>query len=127
MAVAARRESPRDKVWSFFPSPKLAITSIILMATASIFGTIVEQNQPIEKYRQFYSDGTIRIFEALNLFDMYHSWWFLALMLFFTVNLTCCTLDRLPRVVRIVRNPKLTLDEGLEKPPGPPGRLEKKG
>jgi len=127
MAVAARSESPMDKVWSFFTSLKLAITVIILMATASIFGTIVEQNQPIEKYRQFYSDGTIRIFEALNLFDMYHSWWFLALMLFFTVNLTCCTLDRLPRVVRIVRNPKLTLDEGLEKSLGSVDRWKKKG
>src|SRR3990170_906654 len=127
MAVAARSESPMDKVWSFFTSLKLAITMIILMATSSIFGTIVEQNQPIEKYRQFYSDGTIRIFKALNLFDMYHSWWFLALMLLFTVNLTCCTLDRLPRVVRIVRNPKLTLDEGLEKSLGSVDRWKKKG
>lgn len=127
MAVETRSESPMDKVWKSFTSLKLAITVIILMAAASIFGTIVEQNQPIEKYRQFYSDGTIRLFESLNLFDMYHSWWFLALLLLFTVNLTCCTLDRLPRMIRVVRNPKRILDEGLEKSLAAVDRWKKKG
>jgi cytochrome c biogenesis protein len=82
---------------------------------ASIIGTIIEQNQPLEKYRQFYSDGMIRLFESLNLFDMYHSWWFLLLLCLFTLNLTCCTIDRLPRVIRTVRKPKLTLDDATEK------------
>jgi len=127
MAVETRSESPMDKVWKFFTSLKLAITVLILMASASIFGTIVEQNQPIEKYRQFYGDGTIRLFESLNLFDMYHSWWFLALLLLFSVNLTCCTLDRLPRVIKVVRNPKRTLDAGLEKSLSTVDRWKKKG
>lgn len=127
MAAETRSESPMDKVWKFLTSLKLAITLIILMASASIFGTIVEQNQPIEKYRQFYGDGTIRFFESLNLFDMYHSWWFLALLLLFTVNLTCCTLDRLPRVIKVVRNPKRTLDAGLEKSLAAVDRWKKKG
>jgi len=127
MAEETRRESPMDKVWKFFTSLKLAITVLILMASASIFGTIVEQNQPIEKYRQFYSDGTIRLFESLNLFDMYHSWWFLALLLLFSINLTCCTLDRLPRVIKVVRNPKRTLDPGLEKSLATVDRWKKKG
>ena len=127
MAVAARSESLMDKVWNFFTSLKLAIVVIILIASASIFGTIIEQNQPMEKYRQFYSEGTIRIFEALSLFDMYKSWWFNGLLLLFTINLTCCSLDRLPRVLRVVRNPKLTLDEGLEKSLGSVDRWKKKG
>lgn len=127
MAEGKRAESLMDRVWRFFTSLKLAIFVIIVLAIASIFGTIIEQNQPLEKYRQFYSDGTIRLFEALNLFDMYHSWWFLLLLVLFTVNLTCCTVDRLPRTVKVVRNPKTTLDENMEKALGHVDRWRKKG
>src|SRR3989337_3964977 len=115
MADGKRVDSWMDQVWKFFTSIKLAIFIIIILAVASIIGTIIEQNQPLEKYRQFYSDGTIRLFESLNLFDMYHSWWFLLLLVLLTVNLSCCTLDRLPRTVKVVRNPKTTLDENIEK------------
>ena len=127
MAEDKRSQPVMDKVWNFFTSLKLAISVLIIMAVASIFGTIVEQNQPIEKYRQFYSDATIRMLDALNLFDMYHAWWFLLLLVLFTVNLSCCTLDRLPRVLKVVRNPKKTLDDNLEKSLGLVGRWKKKG
>jgi len=127
MAEDKRSQPVMDKVWNFFTSLKLAISVLIIMAVASIFGTIVEQNQPIEKYRQFYSDATIRMLDALNLFDMYHAWWFLLLLVLFTVNLSCCTLDRLPRVLKVVRNPKTTLDDNLEKSLGLVGRWKKKG
>jgi cytochrome c biogenesis protein len=127
MPEAKRSETPVDKVWKFFISLRLAIVVIIILASASIIGTLIEQNQPLEKYRQFYGDGTIRLFEALSFFDMYHSWWFLLMLVLLTVNLTCCTLDRLPRVVKVVRNPKRTLDENLEKSLGLSDRWKKKG
>jgi cytochrome c biogenesis protein len=116
-----------DKVWAFFTSLKLAITVLIILATASIIGTVIEQNQPLQKYQEIYTDATVRAFETLGFFDMYHSWWFLLLLVLFTVNLSCCTLDRLPRVVRVVRNPKTTLDENLEKTLGLVDRWKKKG
>jgi cytochrome c biogenesis protein len=127
MVEAKRTESWMDKVWKFFTSLKLAIFVIIILAVSSIIGTIIEQNLPLERYRQFYSDGTIRLFTSLNLFDMYHSWWFLLLLVLFTVNLSCCTLDRLPRTVKVVRNPKTTLDENLEKSLAHVDRWKKKG
>jgi cytochrome c biogenesis protein len=127
MADDTRDTSWMDKVWNFFTSLKLAITVLIIMAVASIFGTVIEQNQPIEKYRQVYTDASFRILDSLNLFDMYHSWWFLLLLVLFTVNLACCTLDRLPRVLKVVRNPKTSLDESLEKTLGQVDRWKKKG
>ena len=127
MVEAKNADSLMDRVWKFFTSLKLAISVIIILAIASIIGTVIEQNQPLEKYRHFYSDGTIRLFEKLSLFDMYHSWWFLLLLVLFTVNLICCTVDRLPRAVRIVRNPKTTLDENLEKSLSLVDRWKKKG
>jgi cytochrome c biogenesis protein len=127
MAEDKRSQSAMDKVWNFFISLKLAITVLIILAVASIFGTIIEQNQPLEKYQQVYTDASFRLMDALNLFDMYHSWWFLLLLVLFTVNLSCCTIDRLPRVIKVVRNPKTTLDAGLEKSLGQVDRWKKKG
>ncbi|MCP2501888.1 MAG: cytochrome c biogenesis protein ResB [Deltaproteobacteria bacterium] len=101
--------------WNFLISMKLAIWILIVLAVTSILGTVVEQNQPAEKYRQVYEDWAYNLMDRISLFDMYHSWWFLLLLCLFTINLTCCTIDRLPRAIRTVRKPKLTLDDATEK------------
>ena len=124
---AGRTPSPIDRVWDFFISVKLAIFTLIILAIASIFGTIVEQNQPPEKYHQIYEDWAVALMNRINLFDMYHSWWFLALLVLFTVNLSCCTIDRFPKMLRVVRNPRTKLDENLEKTLSLSDRWKKKG
>lgn len=84
------REKPlATRIWNTMISVKLAIRIIILWA--------------------------YNLMDRINLFDMYHSWWFLALLVLFTVNLTCCTIDRFPKVLKTVRNPRTKLDDGLEK------------
>jgi cytochrome c biogenesis protein len=116
-----------DQVWNFFISVKLAIFTLIILAIASIFGTIVEQNQPPEKYHQIYEDWAFALMNRFNLFDMYHSWWFLLLLVLFTVNLTCCTIDRFPKMLKVVRNPRTKLDGSLEKTLSLSDRWKKKG
>ena len=127
MADEKQAPSPMDRVWDFFISVKLAIVTLIVLAVASIFGTVVEQNQPPEKYHKVYEDWAYNLMDRINLFDMYHSWWFLALLVLFTVNLTCCTLDRFPKVLKVVRNPRTKLDENLEKTLSLAERWKKKG
>ncbi len=126
MVDEKRAQSPIDRVWDFLISLKLAITVLILLASASIFGTVIEQGRP-DKAAQIYEDWLINIFNKTSMFDMYHSWWFLGLMFLFTLNLTCCTLDRLPRVLKVVRNPKTIFDEAFEKSLSLAGRWRKKG
>ena len=127
VAPAKRTPSPIDQVWNFFISVKLAIFTLILLSIASIFGTVVEQNQPPEKYHQIYEDWAFALMNRINLFDMYHSWWFLSLLVLFTVNLTCCTIDRFPKMLRVVRNPRTKLDGNLEKTLSLSDRWKKKG
>jgi len=127
VAATGRTPSPSDLVWNFFISVKLAIFTLIILAIASIFGTIVEQNQPPEKYHQIYEDWAFALMNRINLFDMYHSWWFLALLVLFTMNLTCCTIDRFPKMLKVVRNPRTKLDGNLEKTLSLSDRWKKKG
>ncbi len=127
MTTEKNAPSPMDRVWNFFISVRLAIFTLIALAIASIFGTIVEQNLPVEKYHEIYEDWAYALMDRINLFDMYHSWWFLALLVLFTVNLTCCTLDRFPKVLKSVRNPRTRLDDSLEKTLSLVDRWKKKG
>ena len=104
-----------DTVWNFFCSLKLTIFLLITLSAASIIGTVIQQNASPEQYLKEYSDSTIRLFGALNFFDMYHSWWFILLLYLLTVNLVACSVKRLPRDMKMLATPTLALDEGLEK------------
>ncbi len=111
----SKERSFTDQLWDFFCSLKLAIVTLILLALTSIIGTVIEQNLPPQDYIQKYgmSQSTYDTLHALQFFDMYHSWWFLSLMGIFAVNLICCSIKRLPRIIQTVRNPVLVADDGL--------------
>jgi cytochrome c biogenesis protein len=44
---------------------------------------------------------------------MYHSWWFIALLYIFSINLVSCSIKRLPHVFKYISEPTLILGEGL--------------
>jgi len=127
MTGPKRASSPMERVWDFLTSVKLAIFTLITLAAASVVGTIVPQNEPPEKYRAIYEDWAFGLMDRVGLFDMYHSGWYLALLVLFAVNLSCCTIERFPRVWRAVRNPRAKMDEGLEKSLSPVERWTRKG
>jgi cytochrome c biogenesis protein len=103
-----------SSVWNF-SVPETNHFLLIGLAVASIIGTVVQQNASHEQYLKEYSEATIRLFSALNFFDMYHSWWFILLLYLLTVNLIACSIKRLPRDLKMVSTPTLILNEGLEK------------
>ncbi len=111
----SKEKSFSDQLWDLFCSLKLAISILIMLATTSIIGTVIEQNKTPQEYMQNYgmSESTYKVLDALQFFDMYHSWWFLSLMGLFAVNLICCSIKRLPRIIKIVREPVLVADDGL--------------
>lgn len=104
-----------NSLWNFFCSLKLTIFLLIALAAASIIGTVIPQNAPLEQYQKLYGESAIRVFGALNFFDMYHSWWFILLLYLLTLNLVACTFKRWPRDWKIFTEPTLVMDENMEK------------
>ncbi len=95
-----------DIVFDFFRSIKFTIFLFILLAILSIIGTLIKQNAPSAEYINRYGVKLYNVFEFFNLFDMYHSWWFSAILLLLVVNLITCSLHRFPGVWRqISREP----------------------
>lgn len=109
MSETGKTETVFDKIWSFFSSVRLSVVVLVLLALTSIIGTLIPQNQTAMYYFQNYSEFIVKIFSVFQLFDMYHSWWFRFLVLILAMNITVCSLERLPNVLSIVRK-KPTFD-----------------
>ena len=77
---------------------RFAISILLIIATSSIIGTIIEQDQPLEIYKLNYP-LTNRIFGFLSwdliikfgLDHVYKTWWFLTFILLFGISLLTCT------------------------------------
>ena len=97
---------------------KLALFTILILATTSIIGTLIPQKNPPEFYIQNFGSKTAQFFQLLDVPNMYNSWWFVGLLLLFSINLIVCTIDRLPNVWRmVVMNNLETSPDRLEKMP----------
>ena len=102
-----------DRIWDVFSSVKLAIIIFALISMTSIVGTIIEQQADPEKNIKVLvkmfgighdtAHSVLEVLDRLGFTDMYHSWWFLAFLLIFASNLIICSLDRLPRVWKLVQ------------------------
>jgi cytochrome c biogenesis protein len=85
-------------LYDFFRSLKLTIFVLILLAVVSIIGTLITQNAARQDYIQRYGAGLYDVLDFFGLFDMYHSWWFSAILLLLVINLIACSLQRFPGV-----------------------------
>lgn len=107
-----------DRIWNFFASVKLTIVILIILALTSIIGTIIPQQAPfdenIEFLAGFFGDEAaptiFNIFVKLDFMDMYHSWWFIGLLVLLSVNLIVCSLERFPKTLRFVNTPVKPLE-----------------
>src|SRR4030042_4294668 len=84
--------------YDLFRSIKLTIFLLILLAILSIIGTLIAQNASRLEYIQRYGIGLYEVLNFFNLLDMYHSWWFSAILLLLVINLIFCSIHRFPGV-----------------------------
>ena len=94
-----------NSVWRFFSSVKLAIVLLIILAIASILGTVIPQMPQREsvEFARGLSPGMFKLFSFINLFDMYHSLWFRLLIGCLALNLIICSMDRFPATLKKFR------------------------
>jgi cytochrome c biogenesis protein len=108
-----------DRIWDFFASVRLAIIVFALISATSIIGTVLDQRADPAKNLQILSrlfgeslaPSLYNISNALGFINMYHSWWFISLLVLFAVNLVICSLDRLPKIWKLVQEPIAPLAE----------------
>lgn len=100
-----------DQIWNFFSSVTLAVIVFTLISVTSLVGTIVEQQAEPQRnillLKKLFGDSIApsmyRVLDTLGFTDMYHSWWFVALLFIFAANLLICSIDRLPKILKSFR------------------------
>jgi cytochrome c biogenesis protein len=118
-AVAAPWYGP---LLNFFSSVHVAVITLIILATISIIGTVLQQENigdvgdNLRLFQQFFGDAgrAQRAFEIsgkIGFFHLYQTWYFYALLLLLSTSLIVCSLRRLPQTWRIMARPKVELEE----------------
>jgi len=89
----ARKESG---IGDFFSSVRLTIVLLAAIALGALLGTIIPQQEAAEAFSTRLHPALLAVFQAFQLFNVYHSAWFILLLVLLAVNLIACSLDRFP-------------------------------
>lgn len=103
-----------DKSWDFFASTKVASVLIILIAIASIGGSLIEQESlyqdwrpPYLYYPARYGEFWGNFFMRTGLTHAYSSLWYAALILLIVISLIICSFHRLVPLHRTLTRPQV--------------------
>jgi len=108
----ASRQSSFDKILQFFSSLKFGLLLLGLLGIAMIAGTLILQKPMAQEgqIEQVYAPQVVRLLNAIGLFDIFHTWWFILLLGLLGANITLASLERFPQVWRLFVRPHLLAD-----------------
>ena len=95
-----RRHTLSWVLLEFFGSMNLAITLLVLVAVASVIGTVLQQNQPYPDYVFKFGPFWFEVFRWLGLYDVYGASWFIGILAFLIVSTSVCLYRQVPRMLR---------------------------
>ncbi len=98
-------------MWQRLGSMSLAIILLVVLAIASVIGTVLLQNQAQTDYLLQFGPLWYWVFRSLGLFDMYHTWWFMGILGFLMVSLSSCLWRNVPKMLKDMRTRKVTVAE----------------
>lgn len=93
------------RIWRFFTSVRLALVLILMIAAAVLAGTLIDQapgsvianptayDAWLERAEGKYGVWT-NVFDALRLFNVFHTLWFRILIGLLTANIIVCSINR---------------------------------
>ena len=99
-----------DRVLDFISSVRLGVVTLCVLVVLCMIGMlIVQQNvQGFDAYFASLTPAERTVYGALGFFDIYHSWYFNALLLFLSLNIILASIDRFPSAWKYIKQPKLT-------------------
>lgn len=103
------------QIWKFLSSTKLLMFLLLVLAGASVVGTVIPQKAEPSQYIKAYGEVFYKLFQLLGIFDLYHSWWFYILLAGILINLVVCSINRVPVVWKQYFYPSLKVTENLFK------------
>ena len=109
----AKQQTILDKLLRFLSSLECGLVLLGSLGSAVIIGTMILQRPMTQEAQieQVYAPQTVRLLNALGLFDVFHTWWFILLLGLLGANITLASLERFPQVWRLFSRPHTLADE----------------
>lgn len=85
-------------------SMRFAICLLAMIAIASVIGTVLKQNEPLNNYVNQFGPFWFEVFNKLGLYNVYSVWWFLLIMAFLVVSTSLCIVRNAPKMLKDVRS-----------------------
>jgi cytochrome c biogenesis protein len=105
-----------DILYQNLSSMRLTVSLFLTLAVCSILGTLLPQGTSLEELQRQYSPTLSWWIDTLSLNDLYRAGWFRTILLLLCVNLVICTLQRLPKTLKLLKHrDELISPEKLEK------------
>ena len=82
---------------------RFAVSLLTVLGIASIVGTVLKQNEPYANYVVEFGQFWFNFFEMLGLYDVYHSVWFLTILVFLVTSTSLCIYRNSPMMLRELR------------------------
>lgn len=92
-------------------SVRLGVTLLVLLGLACLIGMLVMQ-QNVDGFDRYFAELTPAqrlVYGNLGFFDIYHVWYFNALLAVLSLNIVLASIDRFPKTWAIVSKPNLTV------------------
>jgi cytochrome c biogenesis protein len=87
-----------------FSSIRLTVFLFLTLALCSIVGTLLPQGTSPDEVEKHYGPALSWWIETIGLNDLYHTGWFRTILLLLCVNLIVCTLQRLPKTLKLIQH-----------------------
>lgn len=95
-----RKGSRHLAAWvELLSSMRFAIALLTVICIASVIGTVVKQNEPLNNYVNQFGPFWADVFGAANLFTVYSAWWFLVILAFLVVSTSLCIARNTPKIL----------------------------
>ena len=91
-------------------SLKLTVAIFLVLAVSSIIGTLFPQGLTPEEVVHRFRPAIAWMINTFGLADLYRTGWFRALLLLLCANLVVCSLQRLPKTLKLLRHKEEHLD-----------------
>ncbi|HEY1998073.1 cytochrome c biogenesis protein ResB [Paraburkholderia sp.] len=98
MEVKSRQRSVRQAV-ELLSSMRFAISLLVVLAIASIIGTVLTQDDPYPNYVNQFGPFWADIFRSLSLYTVYSAWWFMLILGFLMVSVSLCVIRNAPKMI----------------------------
>lgn len=108
-SFAAAVSNAITKLLNLLSSVKFGVILLVLLIIAAMIGMLIMQ-QNVEGFDKYYAERTPSqqlLWGALGWFDIYHVWYFNALILILSLNIVLASIDRFPKAWTFISRPKL--------------------